>query len=272
MSPSRIADRSKPRFVVTKSGNLSEVVDSLKIHRTILGLAWLLAIGSARAGPPFVTDDPEPVSPGGWEINVPFILEHTPGTTEMDTPLFDLNYGFAGLQLKAEFPIKVVNEDDGGTTAGAGDLLVGVKWRFLNNEESQFQLATYPQLLAPTGNHRRSLGQGQPAYLLPLLVQKGWGKWTLYGNVGYWWQNAADKRDYFYAGAVLEREISDRVTLGAELFGNSPTDHGGRSDIAINLGGTWKLNDHVNLLFTGGRDIVGDTHAIAYIGLQFLTK
>jgi Putative MetA-pathway of phenol degradation len=267
-----ITARSQPRFVVIKSGNPSEAVDSLKIHSIIFGLAWLLVIGSAHAGPPFVTDDPEPVSPGGWEINVPFTLERTPGTTEMDTPLFDLNYGFAGLQLKAEFPIKVFNEEDRGTTAGAGDLLVGVKWRFLDNQESQFQLGIYPQLLAPTGNHRRGLGQGQPAHLLPLLAQKDWGKWTLYGNVGYWWQTAADKRDYFYVGAVLEREINKRLVLGAELFGNSPTDRGSRSDVAFNLGGTWKLNDHVNLLFTGGRDIVGDTHAIAYIGLQFLTK
>jgi hypothetical protein len=32
------------------------------------------------------------------------------------------------------------------------------------------------------------------------------------------------------------------------------------------------LNEHINLLFTGGRDIVGDTKAMAYIGLQVLTK
>jgi hypothetical protein len=32
------------------------------------------------------------------------------------------------------------------------------------------------------------------------------------------------------------------------------------------------LNEHINLLFTAGRDIVGGTHAIAYIGLQLLTK
>ena len=32
-----------------------------------------------------------------------------------------------------------------------------------------------------------------------------------------------------------------------------------------------KLSKHVNLLLTGGRDIV-DTTAMAYIGLQFLTK
>jgi len=44
------------------------------------------------------------------------------------------------------------------------------------------------------------------------------------------------------------------------------------SDVAFNIGGSLKLNEHINLLFTGGRDIVGDTHAIAYVGLQFLTK
>jgi hypothetical protein len=56
------------------------------------------------------------------------------------------------------------------------------------------------------------------------------------------------------------------------LFGNSPKEHGGRSDLAFNVGGALKLSTHVNLLFYSGRDIVGDTHAMAYIGLQVLTK
>jgi hypothetical protein len=244
----------------------------LKVHCIIFGAGSLLAIGLAQAGPPFVTDDPEPPSPGGWEINVPFILERTPGKTEMDAPLFDFNYGLPDVQLKLEFPIKIVYADSDGTAAGAGDLLLGVKWRFLNNEQSQFQLGTYPQLLLPTGDKARDLGEGRPAFVLPLVAQKSWDKWTLYGNVGFWWQTAAETRDYFYAGAVLEREINERLTLGTELFGNSPKERGGRCDIAFNVGGIWKLNKNVNLLFTGGRDIVGDTHAMAYVGLQFLTK
>jgi hypothetical protein len=244
----------------------------LKVHFIIFGAGSLLAIALAQAGPPFVTDDPEPPPPGGWEINVPFILERTPGKTEMDAPLFDFNYGLPDVQLKLEFPVKIVHEDRDGTAAGAGDLLLGVKWRFLNDEQSQFQLGTYPQLLLPTGDEARDLGEGRPAFVLPLVAQKSWDKWTLYGNVGFWWQTAAETRNYFYAGAVLEREINDRLTLGAELFGNSPKERGGRCDIAFNVGGIWKLNKKVNLLFTGGRDVVGNTHAMAYVGLQFLTK
>jgi hypothetical protein len=244
----------------------------MKFHRVVLGIGLLLAIHLARAGPPFVTDDPEPPPPGGWEINVPFILERTPGKTEMDAPLFDFNYGLPDIQLKLEVPIKIVHEDSNGTAAGAGDLLIGVKWRFFNSENSQVQLGVYPQLLLPTGDHARGLGDDGSAFVFPLLAQKNWEKWTLYGNVGFWWQTAAETRNYVYAGAVLEREINERLTLGAELFGNSPKERGGRSELAFNFGGAWKLSKHVNLLFAGGRDIVGDTTAMGYAGLQFLTK
>jgi len=235
-------------------------------------VAYLLIMDVADAGPPFVTDDPEPPPPGDWEINVPFILERTPGATEMDAPLFDFNYGLPNIQLKLEFPIKIVHEDRDGTAAGAGDLLLGVKWRFFKSEEAQVQLGVYPQLLLPTGDRARGLGEGRPAFVLPLVAQKSWEKWTLYGNIGFWWQTTAQARNYFYAGAVLEREINERLTLGAELFGNSPKERGARSDLAFNIGGTWKLREHVNLLFAGGRDIVGDTTAMGYIGFQILTK
>ena len=244
----------------------------MKLQAALAGMAWFVAINSTQAGPPFVTDDPEPPPPGGWEINVPFILEHTPGSTEMDAPLFDLNYGLPDIQLKLEFPIRIIHDDSDGTEAGAGDLLVGVKWRFFNNEKSQLQVGVYPQLLLPTGDHARGLGDGRTAFVLPLVVQKSWDKWTLYGNLGYWWQTAVETRNYVYAGAVVEREINESLTLGAELFGNAPKERGHRSDMAFQLGGTWKLSDHLNVLFAAGRDIIGDTTAMAYVGLQLLTK
>ncbi|PYI93510.1 MAG: hypothetical protein DMF03_00835 [Verrucomicrobia bacterium] len=100
----------------------------MKVHWIIFGVASLLAIGLLQAGPPFVTDDPEPPPPGGWEVNVPFTFERTPGKTEMDAPLFDFNYGLPDVQLKLEFPIEVAHDDAKGMAAGAGDLLLGVKW------------------------------------------------------------------------------------------------------------------------------------------------
>jgi hypothetical protein len=248
------------------------VVRRIRLPFVLVTFACLLAAILAQAGPPFVTDDPEPPPPGGWEVNLPFTFEQTRGKAEMDAPLLDFNYGLPDVQLKLEFPIKIVHEDRKGTAAGVGDLLLGAKWRFLNNEQSQLQLGIYPQVLLPVGDHARDFGEGGTAFVFPLLAQESWDKWTLYGNVGFWWQTAAERRNYIYAGAVLEREINERLTLAAELFGNAPKERGSRTDVAFNAGGIWKLSKHVHLLFAGGRAIVGDTSAMAYIGLQLLTK
>ncbi len=126
-------------------------------------------------------------------------------------------------------------------------------------------------MLLPEGDHARGLGEDRRTFKLPLVAQKSWDRWTLYGNVGYWWQAATETRNYVYAGAVLERGINDRLTLGAE-FGNLPKERGSRSDVAFNLGGASKLSNQVNMLLTDGRDIVGDVSVIVYIGLQLLTK
>jgi len=39
----------------------------MKIWSVLIGISCLLTTGSVQAGPPFVTDDPEPPPPGGWK-------------------------------------------------------------------------------------------------------------------------------------------------------------------------------------------------------------
>ena len=180
-------------------------------------------MGTAKAGPPFVTDDPEVPPVGGWEINIPFTLNRTPGSTQMNAPLLDMNYGLPQLQIEFDIPLAVSSDDRKGTNAGLGDLLYGVKWRFFDDEKTQTQIGIYPQMFAPTGNNRKGLGGGRPNYILPLLAERSWGKWTLYGNVGYRLQTALGEQNYWYAGSVLQRDLTERLSLGVELFGNTPT-------------------------------------------------
>jgi len=234
----------------------------------------LLAATAAWAGPPFLTDDPEIPPPHGWEINVPFILERTRGETDMEAPLFDINYGMPAMyglphvQLKLEIPVEVATRDGGGTEAGSGDMLLGVKWPFLKEQGWRPTVGIYPQFLVPTGDHSRGLGEGGPAYALPVLAEKHWGKWTAYGNVGYVVQAANDERNYWYEGVSINREVNERLELGGEIMENSPPPTEGYSNLAFNLGGTWKINEHFNLLFSAGRSIRGDTKFMAYLGIQ----
>jgi hypothetical protein len=242
----------------------------MKNWRLLFGLYWLVLVGTAQAGPPFVTDDPEVPPVGGWEINIPFTLSRYPGSTQMDAPLLDMNYGLPQLQIEFDVPMAISTDDR--TDAGLGDLLYGIKWRFWDDEKTQTQIAIYPQMFAPTGNYHEGLGGGRPNYILPLLAEKSWDKWTLYGNVGYRLQKALGQQSYWYTGFVLQRDITERLSLGAELFGNTSTVPSGHPDIAFNLGGSLKLQEHLNFIFTAGRDFTGDTHAMLYLGLQIVTK
>ena len=248
---------------------------SLVAASLALGLVvWLSFVPSiVLAGPPFVTDDPETPEWHGFEINNALTLEQTGHDRAIQMPLLDINYGYKpNVQLKVELPYLYVSSEGEKQQRGLGDTLVGVKWRFYEQDEKLFLLATYPQIALPTGSRNKGLGDGKPSYLLPLVPQKTWGEWTLYGNLGYWIQTAKDTRDFWYEGAVLNRRINERLELGAELYSNTARNVGETYDIGFNLGGTLKLSEGYNLLFSAGRSLRYGPDLQAYIALQVVTK
>ena len=58
-------------------------------------LAILATFTSAWAGPPFVTDDPEPLEPQHWEINYALSKSWRQGEASAAIPNIDINYGAA---------------------------------------------------------------------------------------------------------------------------------------------------------------------------------
>lgn len=95
-------------------------------------LVALAAVRSAPAGPPYTTDDPEPVPLHGWELYLSDtrVVEAADGTG--DAPHVEVNYGAApGLQLHAIVPLGWARPADGPTTFGLGDVELGVKLRFV---------------------------------------------------------------------------------------------------------------------------------------------
>ena len=70
----------------------------------------------------------------------------------------------------------------------------------------------------------------------------------------------------------MPRDINEKLSLGIELFGNTPKQRDDRSDIALNLGGTWKLSERFNVLVSAGHGLRGETGFLAYLGLQFVSR
>src|SRR6266446_5335818 len=106
-----------------------------------VALAVLVASEAAFAqgGPPLVTDDPETPVDGHWEINLATIGSHTSGRWAIAAPDADINYGWGEhVQLKLDIPWLFVHEAGQPWKSGLGAPDVGVKWRFIDIEDSGF--------------------------------------------------------------------------------------------------------------------------------------
>jgi hypothetical protein len=122
------------------------------------------------------------------------------------------------------------------------------------------QVAVFPLLEVPTGDVNKGLGAtGEAREFLPIWLQKDFGKWTTYGGGGYWNNPGDGNNNYWFVGWLLQRKITDKLTLGGELFHQTadtiittPTNKG---STGFNLGGTYDFSDNYHLLFSAGRGI-----------------
>lgn len=227
-------------------------------------LLLLLLPYAASAGPPFLTDDPEPVDYGHWEINNAIIGAHVKGETSGAAPSIDINYGAApNLQLHINLAMAYDRMNGGALYYGLDDTELGFKYRFLNPGKDDWwpQVAVYPLFELPTGvDAEKGLGAtGEARQFLPIWAQKDFGDWTTYGGGGWWHNPGEGNRDFWFFGWALMRKVTDKLSLGGELFYQTaetviitPSD---RPTSGFNLGGTYDFNDTYHLLFSAGRGI-----------------
>jgi len=235
----------------------------------------LLALGPlvALAGPPFVTDDPEPVEYRHWEFYLASQHAKTAAGWSGTAPHVEVNYGaVSNLQLHLIAPLAYDAPAQGSGAYGYGDTEVGAKYRFIQEQDWLPQFGVFPLLEIPTGNADRGLGSGHVGAFLPLWLQKSWGaenrKWTANGGGGYFINPGAGNRDWIYCGLVLQRQVTAKVQVGGEIYHRTSTDIGKRADTAFNLGTTIDLSDSHHLLFSAGRSIDGPTEFQMYVGYQ----
>ena len=68
----------------------------------------------AWAGPPFLTDDPEPTETGHWEIYGPFAESEGKGADFQGAVGTEINYGAApGVQITLELPMAYSHDASG---------------------------------------------------------------------------------------------------------------------------------------------------------------
>jgi hypothetical protein len=204
--------------------------------------------GLVRAGPPYVTDDPEPTDTGHWEIYGFLSGVHVPDDTAGQGGL-DINYGGArDLQLTVVLPADVSSR----VAPGLGDIELAAKYRFPRQAPGSWipDVAVFPRLIVPTAPRR--LGGGEVAAFLPIWAEKDFGPWSVFGGGGYFVNPGPGNRDYWRSGLTLTRAITARLTLGAEIYHQTPAIVGGGAFTGLNGGATWRLSKYWSLLAAAG--------------------
>jgi hypothetical protein len=235
--------------------------------RTAFVIATVFCSPKAFAGPPFRTDDPEPVEYQHVETYFYSTGAHIDGENSGAPLAIDFNYGAVeNLHLHIG-PSSAYDATPGAKLRfGLGDTELGAKYRFLDDDKTGAtpMAAFYPVLELPTGDQKRGLGEGYFRAFLPIWIEKNFPNWLTYGGGGYWFNESqrSGGRNYVYAGWTLQRKVTSNLSLGGELFYQGagsvelPTNRPSPDSLGFNLGGIYDFDDHDHLLFSAGRGLL----------------
>jgi hypothetical protein len=224
---------------------------------------------SGVAGPPFKTDDPQPVDFLHWEFYLASQQQFAKYEAAVTLPHIEINFGaFRNVQIHLVAPMGYVRTDD-GRAYGYSDTEIGVKYRFVEESDHSPQIGIFPMVEMPTGDKARQLGEGSVQVFLPIWLQKSWGKFTTYGGGGFWYNPGAQNRNWVFAGWQAQYDFSDAVTLGGELYYHSADKIDAESSAGFSVGGFINLNESSHLLLSVGRSLFGESVVTGYVGFQY---
>lgn len=229
---------------------------SRSVALAVIGACALTFSAAVLAGPPFLTDDPEPVDLYHSEFYVATQQTLTADGRSGTLPHFEFNYGvLPDVQLHLITPYGFYTPTGGSTQRGLGDIELGVKYRLIQETDDTPMVGIFPLYDAPTGNSARGLGNGAAQFFLPVWLQKGWGKWTTYGGGGYQINRNQGARNSWFFGWAVQRELSDRWTLGGELFHRTEQAPSQGASSGFNVGVIFNADEHNHVLFSVGRGL-----------------
>lgn len=256
----------------------------MKLARWLMFLTLpIFCANAAWAGPPFQTDDPEPVDFRHYEFYTFATADGTPVEMDTEGPAVEFNWGVApNVQLHIIVPVAGIFPSNnpaylpagvGPNAYGLGDIETGVKFRFIQETKHRPMIGSFTMFEVPTGNPTNGLGVGKGWAKLPIWVQKSFGPWTTYGGAGENINTASGYRNFTYGGWLVQRDIGKKWTLGTEVFSHGREGFATaqtRSATLVDVGGYYYFrNPGFQLLFCYGHSAFGQSENYAYLGLYW---
>ena len=239
---------------------------------SLAGSLFAAAHLHAQAGPPYLTDDPDPVELHHFEMYAFSLSDSSQHAgTSWQAPSYEMNFGIAPrIQFHFVLPIGSFYAPDGTRSFAVGDTELGLKAKLLSESKYIPETGLFPFLELPTGSVSKGLGVGKTWYRVPVWFKKGFedDKWTEYLGGGEAIVPQTGYDNYPFAGFLSQHKFTEKLVLGVELFG-----HGAEGDrtvagdraILMNGGGYYAFGDHFQLLFAGGHSVVWAPETYTYL-------
>ena len=236
-------------------------------HLAFTLILLAVAIWQVNAGPPFNTDDPQPVDFHHWEYYVSTINTFRTDGSTGTSPHVEVNYGLVpNVQVHLIVPLNYDYTSLQGFKVGYAYTEVGLKYRFVQETENIPQIGTFPILEIPTVTNTE-FGNGKVQLFIPVWAQKSWGKLTTYGGAGYWINPGIDTRNWFFTGWEVQYDFSPVITLGGELYYHTADHTGSKTVVAFNAGGSLNISPRFHVIFSAGHSLVHESFTSCYFGL-----
>jgi hypothetical protein len=241
-------------------------------HRSGIAVTSCFFLNSVLAGPPLEIDDPGILDPGQWEIITAATMTSTNAGDVYEAPVLDVSYGVAEqVQVSAVYPYVFVDPDEGSAESDFGNLEIGVKWRFVDEDGLQLAVAPLYVFGVSAGRARRGIGDENDVFGLPFLLETSFGEWRLNAALGY--EAVQSDRDALAYGAALAHPFGARTEILFEIYGSADTEF---DDDVLNfhVGFDSEIAEDLHLLFAAGsaiRDPDGgeELDFDVFLGLQF---
>jgi hypothetical protein len=214
--------------------------------RTLIVISMFGLVRPAMAGPPYVSDDPEPTEYKHFEIyafsNGTAVRGSIAGASGVD-----FNYGAApDLQLTATLPAGFSRSATGGAGFGLSNVELAAKYRFLHQDSFGLDVSLFPRVFLPSPT--QNIGNGTASLLLPAWVQKDWsGGWSAFGGGGCVISGHASQ-SFCLTGVVVNYQLLPKLQLGVELFHQTADNSGTPATTSLGIGARYDIDDNYHLL------------------------
>jgi len=220
-----------------------------------------------------ITDDPGTPGNGHWENNIAVAFEHRPNETSWDLPVIDLNYGVGeAIQLTLQGGPVLLKRSGHGLIGGLVGTEAAVKWRFLDEGKSGFDVSMFPRVLfnITQSSARRGLAEDGTRFQIPFEAAKTFGRFHADAEFGPL-ASTLGRSEWIY-GIVGGVELAKTTMLMAELHGTSRMNFT-RDVLTVNVGLRHQLTETRILIASIGHELRDPDQArsfIGYLGVQLL--